>query len=538
LGQLESVKSQMALELMAAAREKKELKRQLDLVTSSRDQIKKQAIVVATNSKQLRGICDNMKKSNLQLTNEMLKNVQDSRKSIMDTITAQGSLLAETMKKYKKELSARRKYFNLVQELRGNIRVFCRTRPFLKSDEEKNTTNACTFPEENVIFVETLKNDKPTKTEYEFDRVFSGNATQVEIFKDTKPLIQSVMDGYNVCIFAYGQTGSGKTFTMEGVEDNRGVNFRALSELFRIKRQRKDYVYKISVSMKEIYNEKIRDLLAEKESEEELKILTGDRGMYVKGLTSIPVETEEDVLTMMKRGNSNRSVGKTNMNEHSSRSHSLLSVEVEGENTIAGIKYFGKLHLIDLAGSERLSKTMATGERLKEAQAINKSLSALGNVIESLQKKSTHVPYRNSKLTYLLQDSLGGHAKTLMFINVSPTSYDGEETNCSLTFATRVRKVELGTASKNIIGKGEEGGEEIVEEEKKSTTPAATTAATAPAGGVKKAITPAPTTSPAKRPTTPAPTTATAKTPTATAKTPTAAAKSPTKPTTPRVNKK
>jgi len=149
-------------------------------------------------------------------------------------------------------------------------------------------------------------------------------------------------------------------------------------------------------------------------------------------------------------------------------------VEVEGENTIAAIKYFGKLHLIDLAGSERLSKTGAEGARLKEAQAINKSLSALGNVIEALQKKSNHVPYRNSKLTYLLQDSLGGHAKTLMFINVSPTLSDAEETNCSLTFASRVRKVELGAAAKNVVGGGggvsvsvggDAGGEQPVEEQ-------------------------------------------------------------------------
>jgi len=127
----------------------------------------------------------------------------------------------------------------------------------------------------------------------------------------------------------------------------------------------------------------------------------------------------------------------------------MISIEVDGENQAHGIKYFGKLHLIDLAGSERLSKTGATGDRLEEAKNINKSLSALGNVIEALQKKNSHVPYRNSKLTYLLQDSLGGHAKTLMFINISPTFYDGEETLCSLQFASRVRKVELGAASKN-----------------------------------------------------------------------------------------
>jgi len=354
-------------------------------------------------------------------------------------------------------------------------------------------------------------------SEYEFDRVYGPSAAQVDIFKDTKPLIQSVMDGYNVCIFAYGQTGSGKTFTMEGTEENRGVNFRALTELFRIKQHRsKDYVYKISVSMKEIYNEKIHDLLRDEQKstketkeEEELKIMNGDRGMYVQGLTQETVQTEEEVLKLFKRGNSNRSIGRTNMNEHSSRSHSLLSVEVEGENLIAGIKYFGKLHLIDLAGSERLSKSLATGERLKEAQAINKSLSALGNVIEALQKKTNHVPYRNSKLTYLLSDSLGGHAKTLMFINVSPNSTDAEETNCSLTFATRVRKVELGQAVQSKVSKDSkeesvppEEGEAVSDDQKSKTK---TTAKPLTTSGPK------PTTTAAKTPV--------AKTTTATAKT-------------------
>jgi len=278
------------------------------------------------------------------------------------------------------------------------------------------------------------------------------------------------------------------------------VNFKALTELFGIKQKRgKDYVYKITVSMKEIYNETIRDLLAKdcKEgSEEELKIMTGDRGMYVKGLVSEVVQTEEEVLALFKRGNSNRSVGRTNMNEHSSRSHSMLTVEVEGENLIAGIKYFGKLHLVDLAGSERLAKTQATGDRLKEAQAINKSLSALGNVIESLQKKNSHVPYRNSKLTYLLSDSLGGHAKTLMFINVSPNSTDAEETNCSLIFATRVRKVELGTAAQNkgpASGEAKEESQDVEEggEEKKSAPAPAAAAKPAAKGAPAAAAKPA-----------------------------------------------
>jgi len=159
----------------------------------------------------------------------------------------------------------------------------------------------------------------------------------------------------------------------------------------------------------------------------------------------------------IRRGQSNRSTGVTNMNEHSSRSHMLLCVKVFGRNNVTNISYFGKLYLIDLAGSERLSRSQAEGDRLKETRAINKSLSALGDVIESLQKKNPHVPYRNSKLTFLLQDSLGGHAKTLMFINVSPTEADSEETACSLNFASRVRQVELGRSVKMVTMMPDQG---------------------------------------------------------------------------------
>jgi len=161
------------------------------------------------------------------------------------------------------------------------------------------------------------------------------------------------------------------------------------------------------------------------------------------------VDTEEDVIKYFKVGKQNRASGRTNMNEHSSRSHSILTVSVQGHNFTAGITYFGKLHLIDLAGSERVSRSGATGERLKEAQAINKSLSALGNVLHNLQLKSKHIPYRDSKLTYLLQDSLGGNSKCMMFVNLSPCSADAEETFCSLEFAARVSRIELGMATQN-----------------------------------------------------------------------------------------
>ena len=173
------------------------------------------------------------------------------------------------------------------------------------------------------------------------------------------------------------------------------------------------------------------------------------KGVYVDNLTMCQVASVEETMLAMKTGAKNRAVGRTEMNEHSSRSHSIISVYVTGESMMTQQPTAGKLHMIDLAGSERVGKSEAAGERLKEAQAINKSLSALGNVIESLMKKSSHIPFRDSKLTHLLSDSLGGDSKCLMFVQVAPTSCDVSETLCSLNFAARARNVELGQAKRH-----------------------------------------------------------------------------------------
>jgi len=264
--------------------------------------------------------------------------------------------------------------------------------------------------------------------------------------------VTSVLDGYNVCIFAYGQTGSGKTYTMTGPDDNRGVNTRALEELFGQSHKREAEISdSISVSILEIYCEQIRDLLAEEVGVERLEVRQGERGNYVPNLTTVPVSEIGQVLELLALADRNRSTAATNMNEHSSRSHLMLSITIKSVNRITGQMSYGKLHLVDLAGSERISKSGATGQALKEAQAINKSLSALGDVIMSRAQKSAHVPYRNSTLTHLLQDSLSGDSKTLMFVCISPVLYNAEETFCSLNFAARVRTVELGKATKHVV---------------------------------------------------------------------------------------
>jgi kinesin family protein C2/C3 len=223
----------------------------------------------------------------------------------------------------------------------------------------------------------------------------------------------------------------------------------AISELFNVAAGMADnWTFQLTLSMLEIYNETIFDLI--ETSNEKLEIRQGPEGNLVVGLTEVDITSFEEVKQLMALGNNNRAVGAHDMNKHSSRSHSILTVSCRGKNVIDKENSFGKLHLIDLAGSERVSKTDAQGDRLKEAQNINRSLSALGDVISALgNKKSTHVPFRNSKLTFLLQDSLGGNSKVMMCVNISPAIYNVGETICSLNFASRCRSVELGQAKKN-----------------------------------------------------------------------------------------
>jgi len=204
--------------------------------------------------------------------------------------------------------------------------------------------------------------------------------------------------------------------------------------------------------MLEIYNESIRDLLADpKEVDKKRYDIQRDNtlGMYVRNLVSSPIDSAGAAARLIKLGNSNRAVGVTNLNEQSSRSHMIVALIVLTTNTRTGARHVGKLPQVDLAGSERLSKAQTTGAALKETQAINRSLSALGSVLNALANKTSHVPYRDSKLTYLLQDSLGGNSKTLMFVNVGPAQANCAETVNSLNFASRAKSVALGKATKN-----------------------------------------------------------------------------------------
>jgi kinesin family protein C2/C3 len=309
--------------------------------------------------------------------------------------------------------------------------------------------------EPTITFLEDMKVSVFEETNgrrkwFEFDKAFQPDCTQLQVFEEVKPLATSVLDGYNVCIFAYGQTGSGKTFTMTGNQASPGLNTHTLSELFAIKQERAvDSEIKISMCVTEVYNEMIRDLLATKQKKLDVKS-NSDGSSSVPGLTEVEVKTVEDVLQYMAQAQSNRTVMATDMNDESSRSHSIVQVKTVCINRKDKRQFVGKINLVDLAGSENVGKSGVSGQGMREAQNINKSLSALGDVISSLVSKSGHVPYRNSKLTMMLKDSLGGDSKTLMIVQCSPAQTNCVETLSSLNFASRARNVELGKAKRNV----------------------------------------------------------------------------------------
>ena len=306
------------------------------------------------------------------------------------------------------------------------------------------------FPDRGLIEIRNpaLGPTDPIKT-FTFDAVYDCNSKQLDLYAETfAPLVDSVLDGFNGTIFAYGQTGTGKTYTMEGIRDDqnkRGVIPNSFEHIFSHIAKSENQQYLVRASYLEIYMEDVRDLLSKDQTKSLDLKERPDTGVYVKDLSSFVCKSISEIEHVMSVGNQNRSVGRTEMNEHSSRSHAIFIITVEcSELDTEGQAHIrvGKLNLVDLAGSERQAKTGAVGERLKEATKINLSLSALGNVISSLvDGKSVHVPYRDSKLTRLLQDSLGGNARTVMVANLGPANYNYDETITTLRYANRAKNI-------------------------------------------------------------------------------------------------
>jgi hypothetical protein len=351
---------------------------------------------------------------------------------------------------FAEEQMLRKRLHNQIQDMKGAIRVFCRFRPMVQRERDGGDTVAARRVDAFTAEVIDPKRRHNTDDKgFQFDAVFDSDTSQETVFADCRELVQSAVDGYNVTIFAYGQTGAGKTWTMYGNEQNPGLAPRSIDSLFRVIRkeeQKGSKTFKVKAYMIELYKQEIIDLLsrAEKPSNHrglEVKRDLGRGMMFVEGVTEREVQTPEDLHQTLAEGERRRHVTATKMNSSSSRSHLLMSIIIQCKVKEPEQLLYGKITLCDLAGSERPKKSEVTGDALKEAIEINKSLSALGDVIESLTKGAKSVPYRNHKLTMLMQDSIGGTAKTLMFVNCSPASSNSEESTMSLKWASRARQI-------------------------------------------------------------------------------------------------
>uniref|UniRef100_A0A8D2ZPU7 Kinesin-like protein n=1 Tax=Scophthalmus maximus TaxID=52904 RepID=A0A8D2ZPU7_SCOMX len=337
-----------------------------------------------------------------------------------------------------------------------SVKVVVRCRPLNRKEESNRAAGGIVRLDLGLGQV-ILRNPRSSASEpqktFTFDAVYDASSKQRDLYDESvRPLIDSVLAGFNGTIFAYGQTGTGKTYTMQGAwmdPEKRGVIPNAFDHIFtHISRSQSDRQYLVRASYLEIYLEEIRDLLDPNHGSARALDLREcpDTGVYVRDLTSCVCKSIKEIEEVMNVGNQARAVGATDMNEHSSRSHALFLITVEcSQPGPDGRKHIrvGRLNLVDLAGSERQAKTGVQGERLKEAAKINLSLSALGNVISALADgRSSHVPYRDSKLTRLLQDSLGGNAKTVMVATLGPSSQHYDETLTTLRYANRAKNIQ------------------------------------------------------------------------------------------------
>uniref|UniRef100_A0A8C1D573 Kinesin-like protein n=1 Tax=Cyprinus carpio carpio TaxID=630221 RepID=A0A8C1D573_CYPCA len=406
------------------------VKDDLEQTSKERDGLKKDLNKLTEEHKVLEGLRDHLEselrniQTQLAIQTSALGRCQDSLKESQELARN----LEETVAHQREELHLgemeRRKLHNTIQELKGNIRVFCRVRPLLTGKQSDILHIQLPAHDNKALTLAKMEESHTGRTadtqksyNFSFDRVFGPRAAQREVFEEISLLVQSALDGYNVCCFAYGQTGSGKTFTMEGsdLEELWGVIPRAVQQIFK-------------------------PFLCWKISGNEIT---------VTNLTYQKVNNEDEVHNLIMLANQNRSTARTGMNDHSSRSHSVFQLDIEGQNSDRGTKCKSTLCLVDLAGSERVQKSQSQGDRFKEMTAINSSLTNLGIVIAALANKDSFVPYRNSKLTYLLQNCLGGNSKTLMFVNISPEEESFSESLNSLRFASKVNDCVIGTASAN-----------------------------------------------------------------------------------------
>jgi kinesin family protein C1 len=397
----------------------------------------------------------------LEVLKRRMRETSDSKQLELARAMTQ---IEELEEKLKAGDGIRRKLHNVIQELRGNVRVFARVRPFLPNDgvdmSGGASPDATIIPRSDNTSLRIMKGQSEESRgedhSFSFDRVFGPSSSQENVFTEVSEFVQSALDGYNVCLFSYGQTGSGKTHTMQGAGCGalRGIIPRAMEQvgMYKLELEKKGWEYEMEVSFIEIYNETIRDLLRSTASDDVKhdikKDANGNTSVTDVTMERVDPNDTEQISLIMDIAARHRSVGQTAMNERSSRSHSVFCLHLKASNKEQGIILKGALNLVDLAGSERLDRSGAQGERMRETVAINKSLSSLTDVFVAIGNKQSHIPFRNSKLTYLLQPALSGDGKTLMMVNLSPTEASFGESVCSLRFASQVNKCELGKAKK------------------------------------------------------------------------------------------
>lgn len=367
-----------------------------------------------------------------------------------------------------------------------SIKVIVRVRPHNERESQENYRTVIKVVDDQMLIFDPKEEENPffyrgvvqkgrdllkkqnKELQFVFDKVFNMGCSNQDIFEgSTKDLIINLLDGYNCSVFAYGATGAGKTHTMLGKDDDPGITFRTMAELFnQIDLQKEHRDFELGVTYLEIYNENVQDLL-HKSGPLHLRE-DGRAGIIVAGLKIITIHSPDELLSLLAKGNRNRTQHPTDANEESSRSHAVFQVYVNITNKLDGQVKHVKLSMIDLAGSERASATGCKGARFKEGANINKSLLALGNCINNLADGIKHIPYRESKLTRLLKDSLGGNCQTVMIANISPSSMSYEDTCNTLRYANRAKKIKTNI-KKNIVNcqMHVSGYIKMVEEQKK-----------------------------------------------------------------------
>ena len=359
-----------------------------------------------------------------------IENQQDALVRSNSLLKEENQSCLEKIESLKKALVASNER---IIEIQGNIRVFCRVRPLFRHEQSSDVVRYLDY---NMIDFNS--------TPYEFDRVFPPESDQDDMFYEIEPAVKSLFNGKKVCILAYGETGAGKTYTMMGTSNRPGIIKRSFQSIFANIKSNPDTQTTVIISMLDIYNETLTDLLADEV--EPLEIKVGKSGVYVENLSEWNAFSYKEVEALLYKAEQR----KKDASDRSSRSHVITIARVDTENVQTGQVLSGFLYLMDLAGSERVRATSISNHKLREGQNINNSLVALGDVIDALGKNQKHVPYRSSKLTFLLQDVLKPHSKVVMFANINPSISNINESINSLSFAARCRSVQLGKSKSNI----------------------------------------------------------------------------------------